>query len=115
MNVCSVHLYVVQIPSAQISWEVTIARVWMDSLQQFQVSPSASITHVQVNPTIMLYFKYNMKKEKINAENTPLLSGIQLPLAVGTLFSDGYRCVLCLFFFFFFFFLLLYFLPSLHN
>ncbi len=59
MNVCSVHLYVVQIPSAQISWEVTIARVWMDSLQQFQVSPSASITHVQVNPTVILYFKYN--------------------------------------------------------
>ncbi len=59
MNVCSVHLYVVQIPSAQISWEVTIVRVWMDSMQQFQVSPSASITHVQVNPTVILYFKYN--------------------------------------------------------
>ncbi len=49
MNVYSVHLYVVQIPPAQISWEVTVARVWMDSLQQTQVSPSASITHVQVH------------------------------------------------------------------
>ncbi len=49
MNVCSVHLYVVQIPTAQMKREVTIAHVWMDSLQQTQVSTSASITHVQVH------------------------------------------------------------------
>ncbi len=49
MNVCSVHLYVVQIPTAQMKREVTIAHVWMDSLQQTQVSPSASITHVEVH------------------------------------------------------------------
>ncbi len=48
MNVCSMHLYVVQIPTAQMKREVTIAHVWMDSLQQTQVSTSASITHVEV-------------------------------------------------------------------
>ncbi len=48
MNVCSVHLYVVQIPTAQMKREVTIAHVWMDSLQQTQVYPSVLITDVEV-------------------------------------------------------------------
>ncbi len=57
MNVCSMHLYVVQMPTAQMKREVTIAHVWRDSLQQTQVSPSASVTHVEV--CFMFRFVYS--------------------------------------------------------
>ncbi len=69
MNVCSVHLYVVQMPTAQMKREVTIAHVWMDSLQQTQVSPSASITHVEVHFIFTFMFTITFNSCDLLCEN----------------------------------------------
>jgi len=69
MNVCSVHLSVVQMPTAQMKREVTIAHVWMDSQQQTQVSPSASITHVEVHFIFTFMFTITFNSCDLLCEN----------------------------------------------
>ncbi len=69
MNACSMHLYVVQIPTAQMKREVTIAHVWMDSLQQTQVYPSASITHVEVHFIFTFMFTITFNSCDLLCEN----------------------------------------------
>ncbi len=60
MNVCSVHLYVVQIPSAWMKWEALIAHVRMDSLRQTQIYPSVLITDVEVHFIFRYVFTLTM-------------------------------------------------------